>query len=67
MNRQTSTHILMLEQFGDAKEQSSRFHRTNRFSHIQEIDNLGEEDSTLPWTDGGFIEHSGFLDDRLIC
>lgn len=58
-----STYIFVLEQFGGAKEQCSGFLRGETLANIQEINNPGEESSTLARADGRIIEDASFLDD----
>lgn len=62
-----STHILVLEQLGDTKEQGSSFLRSETLSNIEQVDDLGKEYTTFPRTYWGFVEDARFLNDgRLV-
>lgn len=59
------THVLVLEQLGDAKEEGRRLLGAEGLADIEEVDDLGEEDATFPGTDRGLVEDARLLDDGL--
>lgn len=60
---QLATHVLVLEQFGGAKEQGCGFLCCEVLADVQQVYDAGEQRPTLSWTNGRFIEDAGFLDD----
>ena len=57
----TGTHIFVLEEFGHPKEERCSLLCTESLSDIEQVDDFGEEDSTLPRADRSLVEHSSFL------
>jgi hypothetical protein len=52
----------MLEQLCGSKEQSCRFLCPECLADIEQIHDTRKEGPALSWTDGGFIEDTGLLD-----
>lgn len=62
-----STHILVLEQLGHAKEERSSLLRAESLSNVKQVDDLRQEYPTFARTYRGFIEDARFLNDgRLV-
>lgn len=62
-----STHVFVLEQLGDAKEERRSLLRAKCLSNIQQVDDLCQQYPTFARAYRGFIEDARFLDDgRLV-
>ena len=62
---QCETHILVLKQFRDAKEERRGLLSAKRFTNVQQVDDFGQQDATFSGRDGSLVEHASLLDDRL--
>lgn len=56
------THILMLEQLCDTKEERGRLLAIERFPDIEKVNDLCEENAALAGADGRLVEYAGLLD-----
>jgi hypothetical protein len=66
MNRDTrdnQSYILALEELSDGEEGFSCFLCLERLGLVQEVQNLCQDQTTLPWVDGSLVEGAGFLQD----
>lgn len=59
------THVLVLEELGDAEEEGGGLLRAKGLADVEEVDDLGEEDAAFAGADGRLVEDACLLDDRL--